>query len=87
MTDRDIAKILTRIGDGAVSAAPSLGGTWGTVLGGVGAGLSLVGDLIALGQSPQVQINAIRDLNPDLAKLRDDRERQRQAAVAAHAKP
>jgi hypothetical protein len=87
MTSADIAAILARIGEGARTAAPSIRGTWGTVLGGVGAGLSLVGDLIALNRDPVVHIDAIRDLDPDLAKLRADRERARQETVAAHAKP
>lgn len=81
MTAAQIASLLSRIGEGAVAAAPALPGTAGLIVGGIGAGVSLVGDLIALERDPVVQINAIRDLDPDLAKLRAERERARQAAV------
>ncbi len=90
MTAAQIASLLSRIGESAVSAAPALPGTAGLIVGGIGAGIALAGDLITLERDPVVQINAIRDLDPDLAKLRAERERARQSAVekaAAKAAP
>lgn len=87
MSPAQIASLLSRLGEGAVALAPKIPGTAGAVLGGVGAGVALVGDLLALNRDPVVHIDAIRDLDPALAKIRADREATRAAAVAAHATP
>jgi len=87
VTGAQIASLLARIGEGAVAIAPKIPGTAGLIVGGVGAGVALVGDLFALGRDPVVHIDEIRDLDPDLAQLRNAREQARQAAVAAHATP
>jgi hypothetical protein len=74
--------LLSRIGEAAHGFGPAVPGKAGTVIGGIGSGLALVGDLFAVGQDPSVHIDAVRSLDSDLTRIRAAREIARRAAIA-----
>lgn len=73
--------ILTSIGSAATSVGSRLSGKPALAVVGVGVALTLVGDLLSLGMNPTPPLEKVRDLHPDLQRIRAEREALRQAKV------
>lgn len=54
---------LAGLGGAVRTFAPALPGAWSTVVGGIGAGIGLVAELIAAGRDPVATIERIRALD------------------------
>lgn len=75
--------VLTTLGGAATGASSYLSGTPRIAVLGVGTAFTLIGDLISLGYSPTKTLDKLRDIHPDLKRVRDEREALRQQKIRA----
>lgn len=73
--------VLTTLGSATTSVGGFLSGTPKLAVMGVGSALTLVGDLIYLGYAPTKVLDKVRDIHPDLQRIRAEREAVRQKKI------
>lgn len=77
------SSFLAALGAAAAGVGGRLSGTPGLVTTGVGSALTLIGDFITLGMTPAPQLEKLRDLHPELRRIQDEREVERQKKIRA----
>jgi hypothetical protein len=73
-----ISDVLVSIGAATTGFGTNIPGTPGVVVTGVGSALTLVGDLLELGVDPSEHLEQLRDINPELRRIRAERAARKQ---------